>query len=346
MASTMLADVIIPAVYMSYTAVDGPELTAFYESGVLVRNPALDQAFEKGGQLAHMPFWKDLDATAEPNYSTDDPADVAVPDKVVAAEMVCRAAYMNKGYQAADLVADLAGSNPMQRIRNRFARYWSRQYQRRIIKTCLGLYNENVANGASDMIADISIIDGAAVAQNNLFGRQAFTGAIFTLGDHFGAVVAIAVHSVVFKRMVDNDDITFIRPSVIDPNLPLSQQEIPTFLGKRVIIDDGMPAVATGTNNGYKFTSILFGEGALGVGERSPLTPVETFRAPYQGNGGGVEQLWERKEITIHPFGYKWLEASITGGKSPNWADMANVANWQRVIERKNVPIAFLVSNG
>jgi hypothetical protein len=36
MASTQLSDVIIPAIYADYTAVNGPEKTAYFESGVIV----------------------------------------------------------------------------------------------------------------------------------------------------------------------------------------------------------------------------------------------------------------------------------------------------------------------
>lgn len=347
MALTQLVDVIIPAVYMSYTAVNGPELTAFYESGVLVRNAAIDAAVQGGGKDVDMPFWKDLDASVEPNYSTDVVADVATPNKVVADEMKARVAEMNQGYSAADLAAELAGSDPMKRIRDRFAKYWSRQFQRRLIKTMVGLYLENVATDSSDMVNDISIADGNAVGPQNLFSRLAFTGAVFTLGDAFGKVTAIAVHSLIFKRMQDNDDITFVRPSTPDPNLPLDAQSIPYYMGKRVIVDDGLPAVATGTNSGYRFTSILFGEGAIGYGERTPKVPVEAYRRPDQGNGGGIEQVWERKSWVIHPFGYKFIAGSVAAASgSPTFAEMALAANWTRVVERKNVPLAFLITNG
>lgn len=344
MASTQLADVIIPVVYMSYSAVDGPELTAFFQSGVAVRNAALDNAFTAGGTVAHMPFWKDLDATVEPNYTTDNPADVAVPNKVVAAEMIARVANMNQGYSAADLVAELAGSNPMQRIRNRFGTYWSRQFQRRLIKLCVGVYAHNLATDNGDMISNIATEDANNATAVNIFSRVAFTTAVFTLGDHFGRIAAIAVHSVVFKRMVDNDDIQFRPPSTPDPNLPLEAQAQPFYLGKRVIVDDGLPVVA-GAVSGFKYTSILFGEGFIGFGENLPLNPVESYRRPDQGNGGGIEQLWERKSWVLHPFGHVFTSAAVAG-QSPTFADMANAANWSRVIERKNVPVAYLVTNG
>lgn len=232
----------------------------------------------------------------------------------------------------------------MQHIRNRFARYWARVYQRRMISLTKGLYLENVANGASDMIIDLAIADGNNAAAANLFSRGAFTSALFTLGDHFGMVAAIAVHSLIYKKMVDNDDITFIQPANPDPNLPLSAQQVPYYLGKRVIVDDGMTVVAGGTS-GFIFTSVLFGDGALGYDETVAPVPVEVYRRPDQGNGGGVEQLWERKQLCFHPFGYVFTSASVAA-QSPTNAELALAANWTRVIERKNVPIAFLRTNG
>lgn len=342
--NTMLSDVIIPAVYMSYTAVDSPELTAFFQSGVAVRNAVLDNAFSAGGTTVHLPFWKDLDATIEPNYSTDSVTDIAVPNKVVAGEMLARVANMNQGYSAADLVAELAGSNPMQRIRDRFGTYWMRQWQRRLIATVRGVLAKNVLTYSSDMVNSIALETLVGQTAANMFSRSAFTGAGFTLGDHFANIVAVAVHSVVYKRMVDNDDITFERPSQTDPNIPISLGSVPYFLGKRVIVDDSMPVVP-GTTSGFKYISALFGEGMIGYGENQPLVPMEVYRRPDQGNGGGMEQLWERKSMIVHPFGHKFLSGSVAG-QSPTLAELALAANWDRVIERKNVPLAFLITNG
>jgi hypothetical protein len=349
MASTLLSDVIIPAIYESYSAVNSPELTAFVQSGVVVRNAAIDNAFSSGGTLVHLPFWKDLDATQEPNYSTDNPTDVATPDKVVAAEQTARVANMNHSFSSADLVAELAGSNPMQRVRDRFGMYWTRAFQRRTLALIQGILNRNAANAdtgvTNDMINNIALETTVGVTSANLFSRAAFTGGAFTLGDHFDTIQAIAVHSLVYKRMVDNDDISFERPSQTDPNVPIDAAgREPFFLGKRVIVDDSMPVIP-GTTSGFKYVSMMFGAGAIGFGENAPLNPVEVYRRPDQGNGGGVEQLWERKSWVLHPFGYKFLGASVAG-QSPTNAELKLAANWQRIIERKNVPIAFLVTNG
>jgi hypothetical protein len=170
-----------------------------------------------------------------------------------------------------------------------------------------------------------------------VFNRKLFTSAAFTLGDAFNTLSAIAVHSVVYKRMVDNDDIDFIRDSQ-------GTVIMATYMGHRVIVDDSMPVVAGGIS-GYVYTSILFGAGAVGYGEGNPRVPVEVYRAPSGGNGGGIEQLWERRTYLLHPFGFKWTETTVTGN-SPSLANLALAANWDRVVVRKNIPVAFIKTNG
>ena len=346
MALVQLTDAIIPEVYTSYQTNDDPERTAFFESGIAVRNSVLDSIANGGGSIVHLPFWNDIDPDVEPNYSNDDPADEGVPQKIVAGEQLARVAYLNHGMSAADLVVELAGSDPMQRIRNRFGTYWTRQWQRRVIASLVGVMADNVANDSSDMVEDISIADGNNATDANVWSRSAFTNAAFTLGDRFEATSAIAVHSMVYKRMLDNQDIEFLQPA------GSSTFQIPTFMGRRVIVDDGLPVVAGGTS-GFRYTSVLFQAGAIGFGSGNPRVPVEVERQARQGNGGGIETLWERKTWLCHPFGFAFTSTTVTDngatdalGRSPTLANLRLAANWNRVIERKNVPLAFLVTNG
>lgn len=342
MATTQLSDVFVPEVYASYTAIDGPEKTALFQSGIAVGDPTLANHFAEGGQIGELPFWKDLDASLEPSYGTDDPADVSVPGKAETGIQVARMASLNKSFAAADLVSELAGADPLQHIRNRFGTYWGRQWQRRTIATMQGVLADNIANDGGDMVNSIAGATNADVGAATLFSRAAFTKAAFTSGDHFDDYTAIAVHSVVAKRMVDNDDIDYVADS--QGNLT-----IPTFMGRRVIVDDGLPVVpavgAGPTDAAARYTSFLFGGGLIGYGERSPRVPAAVQREELQGNGAGVEVIIERKSWVIHPFGAEFKSATLTKGNA-TLAQLRLAANWNRVVERKNVPFAAIVSNG
>lgn len=54
--------------------------------------------------------------------------------------------------------------------------------------------------------------------------------------------------------------------------------KIPTYMGKRVIVDDGMPL------DGDVFTSYIFGEGAIGLGNGAAPVPTETDRDALAGD--------------------------------------------------------------
>jgi hypothetical protein len=341
-----LANIIDVTVFQDLPAENDPEKTSLFQSGVVVRNALLDQLAEAPGKTAELPFWKDLNYDDEPNYSNDAPQDVATPKPIEQDEMIARKAFLNQGWTESDLAAELAmGGNAMRRIRARVDNYWAIRWQRRLVKTAVGVMLSNVANDGGDMIHDISTQDGNNAGAGNSFGRSAAVAAAFTMGDQFDAIGVMVVHSVVAQRMIDNDDIVYLPDS--QGNLT-----IPTYLGKRVVIDDGAPVIA-GTTSGFRYVTMLFGAAAFGYGEGTPEVPLEVEREASQGNGGGVETLWSRKTWLIHPLGHKFTSNTVTGptGKtvnniSPTDANLALAANWERVFDRKNIPLAFLVTNG
>ncbi len=342
MALTQLTDVFVPEVYASYSAVDAPEKTAFFAAGVAFQDNTLANLFAAGGRIGELPFWNDIDPTAEPNYGNDNPASLATPDKIDAGTQIARIASLNKPLSAADLARELAGSDPLRHVRNRFGTYWMRQWQRRTIASLEGVIADNIANDDGDMVNDIAGATNDDVAAGTLFSRESFTTAAFTSGDHFDNYTAIAVHSVVYKRMVDNNDIDFIPDS--EGNLT-----IPTFMGRRVVVDDGLPftpaAGSAGASAAAKYTSFLFAGGLVAYAEGSPTVPVAVEREELQGNGAGVEIIIERKSWVIHPFGTQFLSATLTNGNA-TWAQLRLAANWDRVVPRKNIPFAALITNG
>lgn len=338
MAEVTLSDVIIPAVYASYITVNSPELTAFGQSGVLSAGGAWDAYAATPGFTTTMPFWNDLDASVEPNYGNDVYTDVAVPQDVNTGEQVARIALLNEGWASMRFVKELLKQDPMQHIANRINAFWDKQLQRRAVAVSLGIYNDNVASGGSDMVIDISITSGT-VTDANRFNTDAFVDTAFTLGDHYENLAAIAVHSMIARKMVKNNEIEEVRDS--EGNLLMS-----TFKGKVVVIDDGLPTFGSGQYRQY--LSILWGNGAIGFGQDSvAFADGEVDREPARGNGQGVDTLWSRRKWLIHPFGFKFLSTTITGpGLSPTWANLALATNWERILSRKHIPMAFLVTNG
>ena len=342
MATVLLSDIIDVTVFQDLPALFDPRKTAFFESGIIASSALLDSLANAAGKTAELPFWNDLDPTADPNLSSDAPGTSATPGNIDQGEQISRKAFLNYGWSASDLATELAmGDSPMTAVRNRIDRWWTHQWQRRLVATCNGVYADNVANDSGDMVSNVSGATNADITANTVFTRANFTSAAFTLGDSYDTLSAIAVHYTVYKRMVDNDEIDYIPDST-------GRLTIPTYLGLRVIVDANMPYTAAGgtdpTDTAPKYTSILFGQGAFGYGEGMPPNPVEIQREAAQGNGAGVETLWSRKTWIIHPFGFK--VAATPAANSFTLTELATAATWDRVIDRNSIPLAFLVTNG
>uniref|UniRef100_A0AB39C519 Major capsid protein n=3 Tax=unclassified bacterial viruses TaxID=12333 RepID=A0AB39C519_9VIRU len=345
MAITTIGNIVtgnIP-VLASYMTEDPVEKTAFFDSGILTPTPYAAEIANGPSNIANLPFWKSIDTSIEPNYSNDVYQDIATPRAIQTGEMMARVAYLNEGFGQADLTVELTSQNPLQSVASRLDNFWQRQAQRRLIATALGLYNDNVSatdayHEQNDMVVDVSATSG--------FDAGAFIDATQTMGDALmgngGEVLgAIAMHSFVYAQARKAQLIDFIRDAE-------NNTMFATYQGYRVIVDDSMTVV--GQDAQRKFISIIFGQGAVGYGEGNPSNPLEYEREASRGNGGGVETLWTRKTWLLHPFGYSFTSAVITGNgtetiaRSASWQDLANAANWNRVVDRKHVPIAFLVT--
>lgn len=336
MATTRLSDIIDVKVFRDLPQVDGPEKTAFFDAGIVTRNGLLDEIASGPGKIVELPFWNDLDGSVEVNYSTDNPASSATPQKINQGSQIARKAFVNQGWQAADLASELAmGGTAMEAIRARTDRYFARQWQRRLVAACNGLLADNVAANSGDMVVNVAAEATGSQTADTRFNRDAFTEAAFTMGDAKSGLTAIAVHSAVHKQMVKNDDIVYIPDSQ-------GQLTIPTYMGLRVIVDDGM-TVTAGTTSGFKYTSVLFGAGAFGYGVGSPEVPVEVDRGAAAGDGGGIETLWVRNTWLLHPFGFQ--QTGTPAGVSFTNTELQAATSWARVLDRKLIPMAFLVTN-
>ena len=345
MAITTIGDIVTgnEPVILSYMTEDPVEKTAFFESGILTPTPYAAAIANGPSNKAVLPYWKAIDTSIEPNYSNDVYQDIATPRNVQTGEMDVRVAYLNEGFGQADLTVELTSQNPLQSVASRLDNFWQRQAQRRLIATSLGLYNDNRAASDAYHTQDDMVIDVSATLG---FDAGAFIDATQTMGDALmgsaGEVLgAIAMHSFVYGQARKANLIDFIRDSE-------NNTMFATYQGYRVVVDDAMTVVGTGSDR--KFISIIFGNGAIGYGEGSPNVPLEYEREASRGNGGGVEVLWTRKTWLLHPLGYSFTSAVITGNgsetvpRSASWQDLAQATNWNRVVERKHVPIAFLVT--
>ena len=215
-----------------------------------------------------------------------------------------------------DLAKALSGDDPMQQIGNLVASYWARRWQALLISMLTGVF---ASPTTADNLHDIS----NAANGGDVITANTTIDALQRLGDAKDKLTAFAMHSAVVAKLAKDDLITFVKPSSGAP-------EIPTFLGKRVITDDGCPV------NAGVYDTYIFGSGAIGWGEGAAPVPTETDRDSLAGD----DILINRRHFVLHPRGVRWND-TVIAGSSPTNVEVANANNWTRVYDPKNVRIVL-----
>lgn len=310
---TKVADVIVPEIFNPYVLNRSAELSNLIQSGIIQGGGDLDALAASGGRTIQMPFWNDL--TGDDEVLSD--SSPLTPGKIDTGKDVAVLLTRGKAWSTNDLAKALSGDDPMKAIGDLVASYWARRRQATTISILAGVFG---SASMSDNVLDIS----AEVGDLGVFSGSTFIDAAHKLGDAESRLTAVAVHSVTFASMRKQNLIEFV---------PNSQgvYNIPTYLGKNVIIDDGLP-YTDGTATTY-----IFGQGALGLGNGAAPVPTETDRDSLQGD----DILINRQHFILHPRGIKFNDVAVAG-KTPTNSELANALNWTKVYDAKNVRmIAF-----
>ncbi len=360
MAITDVAAVVVPEIFTPYIQQLTEEKARLVQSGVLARNSVIDGLLDGGGRTFNVPSFQDL-SNDDDNISGDQQADIqalsqlapaaaipalfdSIPLATATSTEIAVRLSRNQSWSSADLATALAGADPMASIASRVAYYWQRRLQAAFIATWQGVSKNNGVDDAGDYANDISGSSFTDGVTN--FSAEAFLDAAVTMGDSQENLTAVMVHSVVFNRMQKNNLIDFIPDSRGEINIPM-------FLGREVIVDDGVPS---GTNvvledgdpgSAGMYETWLFGPGAMQWGVSSPKVATEVTREAAAGNGGGQEILHSRQEWSLHPVGHAFIGSSGDGGPS-NAASSTNLnftTSWdRRYPERKQIGFARLIT--
>lgn len=340
MAVVQLANIYNPLTFGRRTQQAQIELNRFLASGIAVQDARIATQIAEGGNLGEIAGFPYL-GTGEPLYSTDIPGDLSTPDNISGEVEKFRLAHRNKSWSSMDLARELGLQDPVGAITGRIGAFWATDDEQRIISSLRGVLADNEANDSDDMVIDVATDASGAVTDNERISSARILDALQTMGDHSTRISTLAIHSAIWTRLQKQNLITFIRDA--DNNTQFA-----TYMGKRLIVDDSLPAIA-GANR-ITYTCILFAPGAIGHASGRVLVPSEHIRVPAAGNGGGQDTIFSRVADVWHPYGFSFLSASITGGangtnRQPSYTDLRNAANWNRIQHRKNIPIAFIKVN-
>lgn len=319
--TTRIADVIVPEVFNPYVTQKTMELSALVQSGIIQNSPEFDALASSAGRTVNMPFWQDLTGVDE----LLDDQNPLTPGRIQAAQDEAVILRRGRAWGANDLAANLAGDDPMRAIGDLVAAYWARRLQAILLSKLAGVFS------AATMVGNVLDITAAQAPAVATITGNTFVDATQLLGDAKAQLTGILMHSATEASLAKQDLIQTMKPSE-------GSVEVKTFLGKRVIVDDGCPVDAVNAN----YTTYLFGPGAFALGNGNPerFVPTEVARDALAGE----DFLVNRKTMILHPRGVRWTPgAGVPAGVSPSNAELANGLNWTRVYENKAIRmVAFI----
>lgn len=328
MAITKIADVIVPELFNPYVINRTMELSALFQCGIVVNNAEFDRLASEAARTHNMPFFEDLSGDSEPTLE-----DVKMtPAKIGSNKDVSTTILRQKMWGSSNLAASLAGSDPMRAIGDLVAAYWARDMQKELIAVLAGIfgtYAPESGDAVTPMEDHILDLTKASSAAAKVISAPAFIDACQLLGDAQSQLSGVMMHSATKSYLKKKNLIATERDSV--------GVEFDTYQNRKVTVDDGCPVDENGT-----YTTYLFGNGAIALGNGSPVGHVATETDRDKQTGGGVDYLINRKGFILHPRGIAYTGAVREHVETPTREELRNAQNWKPVYEPKQLRIVAI----
>ena len=324
--TTIESMVTIPEHFSQYVIDRTTELNTFINSGIASPDARVAQLINgtpEGGRFIYLPSFNPLEGEDEV-FGEDDVAIGGIDSKEAKATLLMR----QKAWGSTDLAHVLSGADPMGAIAQLIADWRNTREQAVYLSILKGLF-DTTSGALKDHVNDISAGTGEAAYISN--GATLDTKQL--LGDHYGSLGMVFMHSAVYTYLQKNGMIS--RTPIFDPSKsPIEMEE---YLGYRIKVDDSMP-VTDGVYDTYFLGKNSF---IRQDGSPSGFVANETDRDKI----GAKNIFIHRWCQIITPRGLSWKsEGTYENAKNkyPANVDLANPANWELAVDHKKVALACL----
>ena len=337
--ATLRSDVIIPEIFTPYVIEQSTQRNQFLASGVV--QPMAELNATEGGDFVNVPFWK-ANLSGDLEVLTDSTS--LTPGKITADKQVGIILHRGRAFEARDLAALAAGSDPMAAIGAKVGEYVANQQQADLYKCLEGVFGS--LTGSDSPAFDALRFDTSGATA---LGPRQVAKARAILGDQGDKLTAVAMHSACYYDLVERKAIDYVtnteaRLSTLATGASTinavggsvaaayGDVSVPTYMGLRVIVSDDI------TNSAGNYACYFFTAGAIASGEQAALR-TETDRDILAKSDAMSLDM----HYIYHPVGAKWAVTTT----NPTRAQLATVGNWSKVYETKNIGIvrATITSN-
>jgi len=330
--ATLRSDIIVPEVFTPYVIEQTTQRDAFLASGVV--RPMAELNATEGGDFINVPFWK---ANLSGDFEVLSDSSSLTPGKITADKQVGVILHRGRAFEARDLAALAAGSDPMAAIGAKVADYVANQRQKDLLSCLKGVFGTLGTTSSSAAFFGLTI-DGEAGDTPTVLSPRHVAEARSLLGDQGDKLAAVCMHSKVYYDLVERRAIDYV--STVDARGTSTTQSggsmvaafgnptVPTYMGLRVIVSDDVQTEGSGASSEY--ATYFFTEGAVASGEQMAMQ-TETDRDILAKSDAMSIDL----HYCYHPVGSKWAVTTT----NPTRAQLETVSNWSKVYELKNLGI-------
>lgn len=328
MPITKITDVIVPELFNWYVINRTMELSALVKSGIIVNSPEFDQLASEAARTHNMPFFEDLTGDSEETLE-----DVKMtPAKIGSNKDISTTILRQKMWAATNLSAALAGADPMKAIGDLVAGFWARDMQKELIALLAGIFGTYTPEGGTattPMKSHILDLTTQTSAAAKIISASAFIDACQLMGDAQGLLTDVAMHSATKAYLK--------KKNLIETERDSTDVELDVYQGRRVTIDDGCPV-----DDDKTYTTYLFSQGAIALGNGSPVGHVATEVDRDKQTGGGIDYLINRRAYILHMRGVAYTGEKREHVETPTREELRLAENWKPVYEPKQLRVVAL----
>lgn len=252
-----------------------------------------------------------------------------------------------KAWMEQDFSFDItAGVDFMSEVAKQVAGYWDDKDTATIMAVINGIFS--MTGEENEKFVTEHTYDISGEVDNKVDATTLNSAIQKASGDKRSKFSMVFMHSAVATNLENMNLLEYLKytdKNGVERALPMA-----TWNGKTVIIDDGMPFdKETG-----KYTTYVFGEGALLYANLGAKVPYEMSRDPK--TNGGQDTLYTRRRLCFAPYGISYTKANQKT-LSPTDVELADGKNWTlihngkegselKVIDHREIAIAKIVSLG
>ena len=350
---TFLSNLVTRPEFLQYTAEGIFEQSKWVQSGIIQRNAALDA--RAGGTRVRVPFFDPIAPTETRILSTSSwngGLGYLTAQNVTADEQIMTILHRGFAYAADDLSKLGSGADPLAHVRNQLTAAINKLKTATLAAQLLGLFGGISGSGVLGANQTNKTFAGApgSMGEANFINVANVVAAKAKLGERGDELDAIAMHSNVAYYLQQVGMLTFSTSALSaggavvwgGGGVGVTQTEVATFAGLRVVIDDQLTYLTGGTaTHAVKYPVYLFKSGVVSEGIQQDLR---------LGADRNILSMQDILAVDYH-YGYhvtgtKWNDAGDNPTNADTSGNLANTSSWSLVFSAaKQVPLCRLLVN-